>query len=287
MISNDRKKNFPIPEALHKAEEQLELIASTGNKDLIKGAIYKGKYQKDGKTRYEVRELLKKVYYHKCAYCEIKEYKPEVEHYRPKSDYYWLCYEWTNLLPSCRYCNTEGGKGNYFPVNGSRVEAPDFLPNGKLNKENCKAGNAPLINEHPCLLHPEIDTPEVCFKFFRNGSISGIDPEGRGKCTVKICNLKRVNLKYRRQYLLDQYKASIQDAIVLFFDDKIDESGMNTFLKRIFTRLKLNGNPEKEFSLFAKYCFDNFDKMIVPFFSTPSQKRAISNAFRMYKNGSL
>jgi len=233
MISNDRKKNFQIPEALRKAEAQLEVIATTGNKDLIKGAIYKGKCQKDGKTRYEVRELLKKVYHHKCAYCEIKEYKPEVEHYRPKRSvakvrnhpgYYWLCYEWTNLLPSCRYCNTEGGKGNFFPVKGRRVEAPDFLANGKLNHENCKAGNPPLIDEQPCLLHPEIDKPEVCFKFFRNGSITGIDPEGRGKCTVKICNLKRENLKYRRQKLLDQYKVSIQDAIALFFDDKIDES---------------------------------------------------------------
>jgi len=62
---------------------------------------------------------------------------------------------------------------------------------------------------------------------------------------------------------------------------------MKSLLKRIFRRLERNGNPEKEFSLFAKYCFDNFGKMILPFFSTPSQKRAISNAFQMYKNGSL
>jgi 5-methylcytosine-specific restriction endonuclease McrA len=81
-------------------------------------------------------------FYGKCAYCEapIRDYQPgDVEHFRPKAGvsdengqavflfdeegqvqvgadgkpvehpgYYWLAYEWTNLLPACAKCNQTG-----------------------------------------------------------------------------------------------------------------------------------------------------------------------------------
>ncbi len=107
MIKNNRKTNFPVPSSLTNAADALESIAN-GDKELINGDVYKGKYKEEetGEIKYEVRDALKEIYYNKCAYCEIKEHKPEIEHYRPKKGvtglkkhpgYYWLCFEWTKL----------------------------------------------------------------------------------------------------------------------------------------------------------------------------------------------
>ena len=64
-----------------------------------------------------VRRVLEKLFEQKCAYCETKigvNADWDVEHYRPKGrvtentahpGYYWLAYDWDNLLPSCAFCN--------------------------------------------------------------------------------------------------------------------------------------------------------------------------------------
>lgn len=209
MRHNDRKKDlilYPIPEILIRAST-LENLVLKRHKDGIKDTIYKGKYQYQGKSYYSVRALLANIYFNKCAYCEGIENKPEVEHYRPKKGvtedsghggYYWLCYEWTNLLPACRYCNTEGGKGNQFPIQGLRVKFPSMKYN-VLDKTANIAQNSPLIDEQPYLLHPEIDFPDNkrYFKFKNTGEIVGIDSLGRGAATIRICNLNRANLLSR------------------------------------------------------------------------------------------
>lgn len=57
-----------------------------------------------------IRSALLSVSNAKCAYCESKldeESKyMEVEHFYPKGTYPHLVVEWTNLLPSCKHCNT-------------------------------------------------------------------------------------------------------------------------------------------------------------------------------------
>jgi len=95
-------------------------------------------------------------FYGKCAYCEskVQTTSPDyVEHFRPKMGvrdlnnrvvnvsrggrdiphpgYYWLSYEWQNLLPTCWKCNTwhedygvKLGKGNRFPVDGTYAVNP-------------------------------------------------------------------------------------------------------------------------------------------------------------------
>jgi hypothetical protein len=48
----------------------------------------------------DVRDQLVQDQHSKCAYCECKisrQYN-DVEHFRPKSHYYWLGHEWKNLL---------------------------------------------------------------------------------------------------------------------------------------------------------------------------------------------
>lgn len=53
-----------------------------------------------------------------CAYCQcglLREDRGDVEHFRPKSRYSWLAYNFDNFLLACRVCNIER-KGNEFPL---------------------------------------------------------------------------------------------------------------------------------------------------------------------------
>lgn len=62
----------------------------------------------------------------KCAYCEGKAAHVahgDVEHFRPKSEYWWLAYCYDNFLYSCQICN-QSYKGANFPRAGARLREP-------------------------------------------------------------------------------------------------------------------------------------------------------------------
>jgi uncharacterized protein (TIGR02646 family) len=80
----------------------------------------------------------------KCCYCEPPlDANSEVEHWRPKSKYYWLAYTWDNLLYCCGFCNKK--KLQQFPLadpdkramhHGMRIEdeTPEILkPDGDID----------------------------------------------------------------------------------------------------------------------------------------------------------
>jgi hypothetical protein len=79
----------------------------------------------------------------KCAFCEGKqtEYPIKVRHFRPihgfvvdgypprqHPGYFWLAYEWYNIVPACGACvkrtDLAGGAAEGFPLNGGPVMAP-------------------------------------------------------------------------------------------------------------------------------------------------------------------
>ncbi|MBI1786218.1 MAG: hypothetical protein HYR60_01540, partial [Acidobacteria bacterium] len=73
---------------------------------------FKPGYWKDGKAR------LKAETHGKCAYCESKidtVAHGDVEHFRPKSVYWWLAYCYDNHLYACQICN-QVFKKDRFPV---------------------------------------------------------------------------------------------------------------------------------------------------------------------------
>jgi hypothetical protein len=162
----------------------------------------------------EVKAALEKLFHNKCAYCEgdpASEAPWDVEHYRPKgrvqenanhSGYYWLAYEWTNLLPSCVFCNQR------------RVDQPTFdepiaLPAaGKLDQfpladetRRAMGPDDPLENEEPLLLNPCLDQDcESRFRYDILGEIfSADDADQRAVKTIEICNLKRRRLRDARR----------------------------------------------------------------------------------------
>lgn len=288
MIHNNRKSQDKIPKPLLDAKEVLLKIAQTGNKKLISDRIYKGEKTEKGQKLFLVRNKLRSLYYQKCAYCESKEFKPEVEHYRPKGDvtgdsthlgYYWLCYEWSNLLPACHNCNTGTGKMNQFPIVGKRVYSPSFNTTDELDLEKCKAYNSPLIDEQPLLFHPEIDHPEKFFKFDQLGNIEGIG--NRGINTVKICELDRQQLITNRKKVADEIVRSIDRSFYHLTIHPADRKGFKAQIEDIFISLDNSCQPQHEYSLLHRYIRDHFDELITK--QLPQLQKVVMFAYRNYR----
>ena len=184
----------------------------------------------------------------KCAYCEqviTGDQRGDIEHYRPKGKvtdaedkqvhvkvdgqdrahpgYYWLAYEWRNLLPACIRCNQlsksrDGkgiGKGCRFPAEGDHAYAP---------------GDEVL--EEPLLLHPCIDDPEEHLE---------LDPTGllfwrtdRGRVTVEMLGLNERNLPESRKREIDDVLAvcaNLVSDLVVGRQDRVVEGAKRRVLE--------------------------------------------------------
>lgn len=148
-----------------------------------------------------VKGALSKAQHEKCAFCESKithvQYG-DVEHFRPKKGflrggalirpgYYWLAYDWDNLLLACQICN-QRHKRNAFPLlRGSR---------------RARSHLGSIANEKPKFVHPgeEDPTAEIGFRdhvpYPKNGS-------ARGRATIHGLGLARRPLMDKRAERLD------------------------------------------------------------------------------------
>lgn len=275
------KDLVPKPASLSRPDLLDILKAIEADKNLINSDIYRGKIRNADGTllKEEVVEALEIIYHHKCAYCEDFA-TPEVEHYRPKKQvigepqhggYSWLCYEWSNLVLSCHECNKiGGGKGNYFPIKNQRTQRVHCCTDGVLDAEKCVAHNAPLINEEPYLLHPEIDEPGDYLYFeidTRNRGIAlkGVDgPNGRGEQTIKICNLNREELLRKRQEtVIYPILQSIKRAFAKWSKQTITGPQFLEELRLIFEDVERESEDEKHsFTLLRKKSIDNPESFI-------------------------
>ncbi|MFT7723031.1 MAG: hypothetical protein QM788_09395 [Roseateles sp.] len=78
----------------------------------------------------KAKPQLKKESFGKCAYCEADTAvvaHGDVEHFRPKSAYWWLAYCYDNYTFSCQVCN-QTYKGDTFHVVGASLPAPPVPP---------------------------------------------------------------------------------------------------------------------------------------------------------------
>jgi uncharacterized protein (TIGR02646 family) len=165
----------------------------------------------------ELREVLYKLFYGKCAYCESKlpalsigNTFLTIDQFRPPTTpmglsgistldgYWWLAYEWENLFPACENCNR--AKGNKFPVQFKRVQP--YAKGKELEKEGS------------LLLNPCVDYPETTLKFYSDGSVKGMDR--KAETTIDVFSLNRNNLRKAREYsyeklthLINTLKASL------------------------------------------------------------------------------
>lgn len=184
-----------------------------------------------------LKKYLHEVFHGKCGYCEIKIDSPElgtVDRYRPHNGvrdkkeyfpdlYWWLSYEWDNLIYCCKECNSY--KGNYFPVKGARAKSKD----NDLNEEN------------RMLLSPYLDFPDRHLDYNKGEIFSSSD---QGYQTIELLRFNRTSLVEKRTKAETEIK------------DIFNKASQNTSLvtKKEFEYLNFifDKEPHVEF-LLAKY----------------------------------
>ena len=170
----------------------LALKAPASAKDINDNA-YKGS---------DVKKLLRNDQHSKCIYCECRlngDYG-HVEHFRPKGGYaippssklfkpgyFWLAYEWNNLLLSCSTCNTSY-KQNFFALEDEStrdIAGQDISRESPLLIDPSKENPADFIEFHEHVLAPKM--------------IDGVESR-KGRYTIDLLGLNERSdlVAYRR-----------------------------------------------------------------------------------------
>jgi uncharacterized protein (TIGR02646 family) len=179
------------------------------------------KTRKELPTTYRnARAELWPAQHYKCAYCEFAEQskRNDVEHFRPAMEadrepgsaethgYWWLAFEWSNLLFSCANCNQGKAKGTRFPL--------------ALGSVALVAEEQPPGLERPLLIDPALESgiPHIEFVLdarknawvprARNGSL-------RGDFTIRTCRLDRTDLEtlYGTYVTSDAFKKDLRNVV--------------------------------------------------------------------------
>jgi len=130
-----------------------------------------------------VKQPLYDMFSSKCAFCErnVELSSGRIEHFRPKSQYVDLTFDWNNFLYSCEVCNNR--KGDKFPLD---------------------------CDGTPLLIDP---TDEDCdiyeyLEFYWDEETqlaSVVGKDGRGKVVTEILDLNRKDLRKHREESLKIY----------------------------------------------------------------------------------
>ncbi|MDB4925934.1 hypothetical protein [Mucilaginibacter sp.] len=282
-------------------------IARMGNATGISRAIYSDPYSAgpDEGNQSRVIDKLNDWYFGKCAYCE-RFYKLDVEHFRPKGEirdedngllravgYYWLGYEWSNLLPSCISCNRDGGKNSKFPyvAGGNLVTAPVFDAVGNLDRTFCLVEHHLLVGELPALLNPETDINIVSYFAFEVDSdmqgikIKGIDVNRRGEITANVCKLNRQEIRRDRlQGVVMDFVNSVHNSVAILKitnDDNSFAAQLNLHIRKVYNDCN---EPKLSHTLLRKYIvssLENFEDIVIPFI-VPEFQQILLTAFKNY-----
>lgn len=202
MIRLDRT-NTPIPATLRvdgrRASIQLKRQRTLGKTEF--------KFMQRIYAAQDVRTALRTIHRGKCAFCETplpQLTAGHVEHYRPKGEvqqdeggalmtpgYYWLAYEWSNLLLACEWCNTRA-KRKLFPLSNPSQRA-------RTHKDR-------LEIETPLLLNPAIEDPAAHIEFVEEV----IKPKAgstKGGKSIKVYRLDDPGLTEHRRKKLYLFRA--------------------------------------------------------------------------------
>jgi len=153
-----------------------------------------------------VKDALIEAQHEKCCFCESKVTHiayGDIEHFRPKAGwrktkssmlvrpgYFWLAYDWSNLLFCCQICN-QREKRNHFPIEDER--------------HRCTVPDQDVSIEKPLFINPRFEDPEVHIAF-RGEVPFPLNNSKRGKATIDGLGLKRKPLQSQRAGMLTKLK---------------------------------------------------------------------------------
>lgn len=250
------------------AREEAIKKVKAGEKPEIDAALYK-----------KMKDIIFDAFHGKCAYCESPiaatlTGKGDVEHFRPKGrvmdengkpvmvelpngkkiphpGYYWLAYDWHNLLPACNKCNrpeknkTDGkliGKWDRFPVDGFRAYQP-----------------GDEVKEKSLFIHPFFDNPEEHFTFDEATGIIGGKTDA-GKTCIEMLGLNRESLPEDRRTTYTQVKSFVDSATACAIHNSFND--LANYLKQ----LKAYSNGEKYFSMAGRKAIADLKQSLKPIF---------------------
>ena len=213
--------------------------------------INNGSYTEEYSDRYkldDIRTVLIAIYKYKCAYCEQKMERYNVEHYRPKKIYYWLAFSWDNLIMACPTCN--GYKDIHFEISEGRPRVT--FNNSEANIRlinNCSAGYDTI--EKPKMVNPEVTNPYGLIRFQISGVIESDDE--RFKYTIEKCKIDRAYLNDDRRKILDVFKRDMRSAIL-----NVDPIIRKAQIDAIITKF-VNDSQDDElpFLAFRRFAIEN------------------------------
>jgi len=161
-----------------------------------------------------VQDKLNELYHFKCVYCErdISDDDKHIEHYRPKSRYYWLAYSWDNLLLCCSRCNK--AKGDKFETTHCSMLYGDekFSDIHTLGEEYDN-------EEKPKTINPEREDVLIDILFDRDGKIYSFNP--RVIYTIdEVCNLNRNELVEKRIKIVNGFIKRVNRHFKNYLDAK-------------------------------------------------------------------
>ena len=198
-------------------------------RSIKQGILEKHKFDSDVWKKAK-KQLLKETF-DKCAYCEaptaVIAYG-DVEHYRPKSKYWWLAYCVDNYLVSCAICNQRFKKDKFFFKN-SKMRGPIIRSNTTDKRLSTLSENlvpdpldsrqvSTFLNLHrqesPFLINPYIDEPEEFFAWKADSNLREVELIARPGNTEAedyvgaakdIYGLNRIRLRQYRYFIFDSY----------------------------------------------------------------------------------
>ncbi|MEI6332935.1 MAG: hypothetical protein WCS87_00120 [Methylococcaceae bacterium] len=198
----------------------------------------------------EVKNALITAQNAKCCYCESKPLATSygaVEHFRPKGasiqekkqnkiypGYYWLAYDWENLLFICTRCNIN--KGSYFPLENPTKRA-------KNHSQSISA-------EIPLFIHPALDKPLEHLIFHMEAVVGLTD---KGEATIKYMELNRQDLFESRLEVFNLLNKFIDFAKKLHNQ----ESNIELYNEAI-QHIREYISPSAKYSVMSNICFSQF-----------------------------
>jgi len=237
----------------------------------------------------DVKAKLLYIYKSTCAFCETDTTAGaplQVEHYRPKakvtndithSGYYWLGYEWSNLLYSCSICNR--AKSTHFPLEdaGVRANVPPIIE-GKLDKKRCRANSSELVAEKPMIINPEEEDYNPFDHFFLAPKGKILGKSKRGDKSITILKLYRRPLVIARKKVVDTHLKEFIKHFSRLKDKEIGELelkyAVRVEIEKILDRIINND----EYSTLAKSMLKHFDIFFVRRFQ-PKEGEMLLNIF--------
>lgn len=213
----------------------------------------------------EVLGKLLEIHYNKCAFCEtgisIEESTAFLTHYRSPELYYWLIYEWTNLLPVCEECKLY--EDSQFPIMNKhkRVKTPPE------DRTLWRADSDIHLAEDPLIINPELDVPEKYIAIDRQGNLQPIKRNLRAASTITAYKINMGSSAVARHRIIREITQKLYQAATDLLEETVRYPAPYSLLQKYFepvlTELNAMAAQRTPHAMLGKNMLFNFEYFFI------------------------